>query len=484
MQNSNAVFDTLAEPGRVAAADPAEAAGRRCRPRRRRWARSRRWPTSSGRRSRRCGPRRARSAPSLRQTRPFLRESTPIIRDEIRPFTRAALPTVQGAAPGDARPRGGDAGPHASFSVVNRLLNTAAYNPPGRQGGGLPVLAVVGQPRRQLDLLHRRTRTARSGAASSCSPARRRSCWTRSPRPTRSSARSSTCSTRPSRAQICPQSTAGAGGRRLMVKDAPSFGKIAAMVLFALSCFGLLLFLWLAFGGPVPLKPKGYRFHTSFAEAGQLALEADVRIRGVPVGKVKTITPDKVTGRADVEIQLQLALRAAAVGRAGDPAPEDAAGRDLRGAHARATPSRSRSPRAASCRPRRCPTRSSSTRSCARSTPRRARRSRTGCRRRRRRSSGRGQDLNDALGNLAPFAEDTATIVDDPQPPGGRGLAPDRQHRRRLRRADRARRAAALADRELQHGVRDHGGARRASCRRRSARCRRSRRSRARRSSA
>ena len=90
-----------------------------------------------------------------------------------------------------------------------------------------------------------------------------------------------------------------------MVKDAPSLGKIAAMVLFALSCFGLLLFLWLAFGGPVPLKPKGYRFHTSFAEAGQLSLEADVRISGVPVGKVKTITPDKVTGRSDVEIQLQ-----------------------------------------------------------------------------------------------------------------------------------------------------------------------------------
>ena len=83
-----------------------------------------------------------------------------------------------------------------------------------------------------------------------------------------------------------------------MVKDAPSLGKIAAMVLFALSCFGLLLFLWLAFGGPVPLKPKGYRFHTSFAEAGQLALEADVRISGVPVGRVKTITPDKQTGRS------------------------------------------------------------------------------------------------------------------------------------------------------------------------------------------
>src|ERR671939_1711486 len=90
-----------------------------------------------------------------------------------------------------------------------------------------------------------------------------------------------------------------------MVKAAPSFGRIAAMVVFALSCFGLLLFLWLAFGGPVPLKPKGYRFKTTFKEAGQLALEADVRISGVPVGKVKTIEPDKRTGRADVTIQLE-----------------------------------------------------------------------------------------------------------------------------------------------------------------------------------
>ena len=80
-----------------------------------------------------------------------------------------------------------------------------------------------------------------------------------------------------------------------MVKSTPSFGRIAAMVIFALSCFGLLLFLWLAFGGPIPLKPKGYRFQASFAEATQLAKEADVRISGVPVGKVKTIEPDTKT---------------------------------------------------------------------------------------------------------------------------------------------------------------------------------------------
>jgi phospholipid/cholesterol/gamma-HCH transport system substrate-binding protein len=89
-----------------------------------------------------------------------------------------------------------------------------------------------------------------------------------------------------------------------MQKSAPSFGRIAAMVLFALSCFGLVLFLWLAFGGPVPLKPKGYRVTASFAEAAQLATEADVRISGVPVGKVKSIEADTATGRSDVTFEL------------------------------------------------------------------------------------------------------------------------------------------------------------------------------------
>ena len=56
-----------------------------------------------------------------------------------------------------------------------------------------------------------------------------------------------------------------------MQRQIPSLGKILVMVGFALSCFGLLLFLWLAFGGPVPLQPKGYRFQTSFGEATQLA---------------------------------------------------------------------------------------------------------------------------------------------------------------------------------------------------------------------
>jgi len=90
-----------------------------------------------------------------------------------------------------------------------------------------------------------------------------------------------------------------------MQKSAPSVGRVAIMAGFALSCFGLLLFLWLAFGGAIPFKPKGYRINASFSEATQLAVEADVRISGVPVGKVKSITPVSETGRSEVVIQLE-----------------------------------------------------------------------------------------------------------------------------------------------------------------------------------
>ena len=48
-----------------------------------------------------------------------------------------------------------------------------------------------------------------------------------------------------------------------MNKTPPAASRIFAMVAFAFSCFGLLLFLWLSFGGSVPLKPKGYRFQVA-----------------------------------------------------------------------------------------------------------------------------------------------------------------------------------------------------------------------------
>src|ERR1700758_2851184 len=71
-----------------------------------------------------------------------------------------------------------------------------------------------------------------------------------------------------------------------MDKTAPSLTRIVTMTLFALSCFGLLLFLWLSFGGVIPFQPKGYQVRVSFPYAAQLATEADVRISGVSIGKV------------------------------------------------------------------------------------------------------------------------------------------------------------------------------------------------------
>ncbi len=89
-----------------------------------------------------------------------------------------------------------------------------------------------------------------------------------------------------------------------MQKQAPSLGRILVMVLFALSCFGLLLFLWVAFGGSTPLRAEGYRYTIQFREAGQLAQESDVRVSGVPVGKVKLIEANPKTGYSDVTVQV------------------------------------------------------------------------------------------------------------------------------------------------------------------------------------
>jgi len=90
-----------------------------------------------------------------------------------------------------------------------------------------------------------------------------------------------------------------------MQKAAPSLPRVLTMVVFALSCFGLLLFLWLSFGGPIPLNPKGYRFQVAFPEAPTLAVEADVRAAGVSVGKVRSKELEDGKNRTLVEIELE-----------------------------------------------------------------------------------------------------------------------------------------------------------------------------------
>jgi phospholipid/cholesterol/gamma-HCH transport system substrate-binding protein len=89
-----------------------------------------------------------------------------------------------------------------------------------------------------------------------------------------------------------------------METGSPSVAKIITMVMFALSCVGLLLFLWLSFGGTIPFNPQGYRVRIAFPNAAQLATQADVRIAGVSVGKVINKTLDPQGNRTIATIQM------------------------------------------------------------------------------------------------------------------------------------------------------------------------------------
>ncbi|GAC1437135.1 MAG: hypothetical protein NVSMB51_10150 [Solirubrobacteraceae bacterium] len=89
-----------------------------------------------------------------------------------------------------------------------------------------------------------------------------------------------------------------------MQKQAPTLGRVAVLGIFTLSCVGLLMFLWLSFGGAIPLKPKGYRVKVAFPQAIQLAVQADVRVAGVSVGKVAETGLDKADNRTAATIEL------------------------------------------------------------------------------------------------------------------------------------------------------------------------------------
>jgi phospholipid/cholesterol/gamma-HCH transport system substrate-binding protein len=88
-----------------------------------------------------------------------------------------------------------------------------------------------------------------------------------------------------------------------MQKRAPTLGNLLVIALFVLSCFGLLMFLWESFGGPLPLKPKGYRFSVAFPRSFALAEESDVRISGVEIGHVVSLGLGK-DGRTHATLEI------------------------------------------------------------------------------------------------------------------------------------------------------------------------------------
>ncbi len=174
-----------------------------------------------------------------------------------------------------------------------------------------------------------------------------------------------------------------------MSKRAPSTTQLLVIAGFALSCFGILLFLWITFGGPTPFKAKPYEINVPFKEATQLAQQSDVRISGVSVGKVQDIVLAPNGEQAMAKVDIDDKYGPIPANTRADPAHQDAARRDLHRTHPGRPQRPQAAPTAAPCPRRRSPNRSSSTRSSAPSTPKPAPPSRPGSRKRRSRSRAR-----------------------------------------------------------------------------------------------
>ena len=249
-----------------------------------------------------------------------------------------------GPAPGGQRP----GGRHAQADHVGQGAQLPAQRAglqPAGQGGGLPLLGVLGQPRRRRPSSPPRTRTGRSATAWSLAslldaagaPAAQR------PGPAAGHA-GRACSTRPTRRRCARRPARPARRRRSAARGgaARCRSRLPASVASwswrasrcrASGCCS-------SCGSPSAARSRCSRRATASTwpsrRPARVAQEADVRISGVSVGKVKIIDADKKTGASDATIELDAAVRADPEGHAGDPAPEDAARRDLRRADARA----------------------------------------------------------------------------------------------------------------------------------------------------
>ena len=216
-----------------------------------------------------------------------------------------------------------------------------------------------------------------------------------------------------------------------MQKQAPSVGRLLVMV-------GVRALLLRPAAVPVAglrrpdaAEAQGLPFKVPFTEATQLANEADVRISGVPVGKVKDIVTPTARRAAPT--------RRSSSRRSTRRFPPNSRAilrqKTLLGeTYVELTPGDKRgagwSPRTARCAGRAgVARRSSSTRSSAPSTPRPARASSTGCRASRSRVDRPRADLNDALRQPRAVRRGHERAAEDPQRAGRAVAAPRPQHR-------------------------------------------------------
>ncbi len=199
---------------------------------------------------------------------PFAKEAAPILQNQIRPFVRDARPVVRTLKQPASDLATSTPQLTRSFTVLNHLFNLIGYNPNGREGPD-KSMNTGPNPREEGYLFWIAWLLHNGNSLFSASDANG---------PYRPITVGGSCSTLTALASQSapmqleflsalndPASARNDRPERLrMQKQAPSVGRILVMVLFALSCFGLLLFLWLSFGGPVPLKPKTYQVRVAF----------------------------------------------------------------------------------------------------------------------------------------------------------------------------------------------------------------------------
>ncbi len=254
----------------------------------------------------------ARNLPELNSSTQKLAETvTPVIRDELRPFVRAAREPIPDLNQAAGKLSKTAPGLKTIASKLNHLGNMAAFNPRGKE--------PVGTADRDEGYLYWAGWLAHNGA--SVYPLQdgnglfRRIYFTASACNIQNLVTGGVArQPRPIWSQIFRSIVTGIpldlSELQLMQKQAPSVGRILIAAGFAISCFLLIMFLWIAFGGPIPLKAKNYRITAYFPEATQLAAESDIRIGGVSVGKVKDVKlapPDKrIEGYDTTEAVLEI----------------------------------------------------------------------------------------------------------------------------------------------------------------------------------
>ena len=392
-------------------------------------------PTSSGRRRTRCCRPSARSTATNASSRPIARDAhARSSATQVRPVRARGAPArrrpaARRAAAWPARCPTSSAASCASTRCSTCSASTrTAPRPQGRRRppGGLPVLAgLADAPDGEPHQRRRRQRPDAPGVPDRHLPDHHR------PRQ-RGAARSSSCSASPALlAEQCnnppttslrPAARAQPASCRQSAQEAGSAVKHARHDPRPARGDGdLRLLLLRPAAVPVAVLRRARAAQAEGLPLRRLVPRGDharrrgrrPRLRRVAWARSSQLERDPAGNRTLATIELDRAYAPGQQGRAGDPAPEDAARRDLRRADARRPRAPSRSPRTASSTNARGRADGRARRG-ARALP--AARPATDFQRWQANSAeaieGRGQDLNDALGNIAGFADDGADLLD------------------------------------------------------------------------